>query len=121
MCCNLSSSQDSLNGSQFFLTKQLIFTYLFSVVTDGHISQKAKCYSLSITQVDYVLSKYKQERKCFVLCIQWSPRRADLGVGRGGRAHPFFFEIKYYFYRILRKTKSIYIAGKWASVPATPV
>ena len=48
--------------------------------------------------------------------------RVDLGVGRtrGGRAHPFSFEILYYFYRILRKTTSIYVAGKWASVPPTP-
>ena len=43
----------------------------------------------------------------------------DLGVGQEGRSHPFFFEILYYFYRILRKIKSIYIADKWASVPAT--
>ena len=26
--------------------------------------------------------------------------------------HPFFFKILYYFYRILRKKESIYIAGK---------
>ena len=39
-----------------FVTKRLIFTYLFSVVIDIHISQKAKYYSLSITQVDYFLS-----------------------------------------------------------------
>ena len=31
--------------------------------------------------------------------------RADLGLGRGSRGHPFFFEILYYFYRILRKNK----------------
>jgi len=43
--------------------------------------------------------------------------RADLGVGRGGHGHPFFIEISNYFYRILRKMKSIYIAGKWASDP----
>ena len=27
--------------------------------------------------------------------------------GRGGRGHPFFFEILYYCYRIVRKIKSI--------------
>ena len=33
-------------------------------------------------------------------------------MGRGGRDHPFFFEILYHSYRILRKKESIYIAGK---------
>ena len=33
-------------------------------------------------------------------------------MGRGGRGHLFFFEILYYFYRIFRKIKNIYIAGK---------
>ena len=42
--------------------------------------------------------------------------RVDLGVGRRVCGHPFF-EILNYFYRILRKMKSIYIAGKWASDP----
>ena len=37
--------------------------------------------------------------------------RVDLGVGRRGPGHPFFFEILWYFYRILRKIKSIYTAG----------
>ena len=31
--------------------------------------------------------------------------RADLRVGRGGRGYPFFFEIWYHFYRILRKNE----------------
>ena len=31
--------------------------------------------------------------------------RASLRVGRGGRGHPFFFEIWYNFYRILRKNE----------------
>ena len=31
--------------------------------------------------------------------------KADLGAGRGDRGHPFFFEILYYFYKILRKIK----------------
>ena len=44
----------------------------------------------------------------------------DLGVGRGGYGHPFLFEILYYLHRILKKIKSIYIAGKWASILATP-
>ena len=43
--------------------------------------------------------------------------RADLGVGRGGGGHPFSIDILYYFYIILRKMKSIYIAGKWVSDP----
>ena len=46
--------------------------------------------------------------------------RANLGVGRGGHGHPFFFEIMYYLHRILKKIRSIYIDGKWASVPVTP-
>ena len=50
----------------------------------------------------------------------WERSRADLGVGRGGHGHLFFFEIVFYFYRILRELKSISMAGKWASVPATP-
>ena len=41
----------------------------------------------------------------------------DLGVGREGLGHPFFFEILCYFYRILRKVKSIYIAGKCLGHP----
>ena len=43
--------------------------------------------------------------------------RPDLGVVQGGRGHPFLIDIWNYFYRILRKIKSIYIAGKWASDP----
>ena len=38
-------------------------------------------------------------------------------MGRGGLSHPFFFEILYYFYRILRKIKSIYIAGQVSRPP----
>ena len=41
----------------------------------------------------------------------------DLGVVRGGRDRHFFFEILYYFYRILRKIKSVYKAGKCPSHP----
>ena len=47
-------------------------------------------------------------------------RGAERPRGRGGRGHPFFFEILYYCYRIVRKIKSISLADKWASVPATP-
>ena len=47
--------------------------------------------------------------------------RADSVVGRGGHGHPFFIDILNYFYRILTKMKSIYIAGKWASVPAMKI
>ena len=36
---------------------------------------------------------------------------------RGGRGRHFFFEILNYFYRILRKIKSIYIAGKRSGHP----
>ena len=47
----------------------------------------------------------------------WATVRVHLGVGQRG---PFFLEIiLYYFYRILRTIKRFYIAGKWASVPAT--
>ena len=38
-------------------------------------------------------------------------------MGREGLGHPFFFEILCYFYRILRKVKSIYIAGKCLGHP----
>ena len=41
-----------------FVTKRVIFTYILSVVTDVHISQKTKCYSLAITQANKFLSKY---------------------------------------------------------------
>ena len=41
-------------------------------------------------------------------------------MGRGGYGHPFSFESLNYFYIILRKIKRIYIAGKWASILATP-
>ena len=67
---------------------------------------------------------YKKIDLFFMVFDEFYPRhtvsqtsRADLGVGRGGRGHPFFIDILYYFYRILRKIKSIYIAGKWASDP----
>ena len=40
--------------------------------------------------------------------------------GRRGRpTSPFSLKL-YIFYGILRKIKSIYIAGKWANVSATP-
>ena len=52
--------------------------------------------------------------------VAWERSWVDLGVGRGGRGHPFFLEIVFYFYRTLRKIKRISMAGKWASVPATP-
>ena len=38
-------------------------------------------------------------------------------MGRGSRGRHFFFEILYYFYRILRKIKSIYKAGKCPGHP----
>ena len=42
----------------------------------------------------------------------WDRSRVDLGVGRGGRGHPFFLEIVFYFYRIIRKIKSGWQVGK---------
>ena len=45
--------------------------------------------------------------------------RGDLGVGRGGPGHPFLFEILNFLIEFPEKI-SIYIAGKWTSVPATP-
>ena len=47
-----------------------------------------------------------------MLVCFWLPEHCDQG-------HPFFFEILNYFYRVLRKIKTIQIAGKWASVLAT--
>ena len=42
------------------------------------------------------------------------------GFRGAGQRGPFFLEIiLYYFYRILRTIKRFYIAGKWASIPAT--
>ena len=42
------------------------------------------------------------------------------GRGAEGPRPPFFFEILYYCYRIVRKIQSISTDDKWASVPATP-
>ena len=58
---------------------------------------------------------------CWLDRCQTDPR-VDLGVGRGprGARPPLFFFYFVLFYRILRKIKSIYIAGKQASVRATP-
>ena len=42
---------------------------------------------------------------------------ADLGAGRGDHGYPFFFEILYYFYKILRKIKSVYLAGTYRGHP----
>ena len=46
--------------------------------------------------------------------------RGDLGVGRGGPGYPLLFEILYFFFIEFPEKISIYIAGKWTSVPATP-
>ena len=60
LTCSIAGTAWIVNfvRSPHFVTKRLIFTYLFSVVKDIHISvsQKAKYYSLLITQVDYFLS-----------------------------------------------------------------
>lgn len=67
------------------------------------INTKNKC-TVTFNVNDIVSSS----RLCAVSSIEAS--RADLGVGRGGPGHPFFFF--YYSYRILRKKESIYKAGK---------
>ena len=46
-------------------------------------------------------------------------RKGRFRVGGESHGHHFFFEIFYYFLEFSEKIKSIYIAGKWASVPAT--
>ena len=44
---------------------------------------------------------------------------ADFGVGRGGRGHPFPFDILYYFSRIPSQKKKVFRI-ELLSVPATP-
>ena len=80
----------------------------------------------NITYVhDWMQTQTLQKKQIFFIAFDefypWhtvsQQSRVDEGVGRRVRGHPFFFEILNYFYRILRKMKSIYIAGKWASDP----
>ena len=83
-------------------------------------------YCLNFLPLQYCVTFFNSASLPYPFCFQSYfdfssiTSRADLGVGRRGRSHPFFSEILYYFYRILRKKKSIYIAGKWASIPVTP-
>ena len=82
-----------------------MFTYLFSVVTDVHISQKAKYYSPVNNSSGLFFCLNKQQCKCFVSCIQSLlivKGRFSGGSGdKEAATTPFFFEILYQFYRIL--------------------
>ena len=76
-----------------FVTKWVIFTYIFSVVTDVNISQKAKCYSLSITQVNNFFVQINNSVNAMYIHVIVLKSRVDLrGMGRGGHDHSFFFE-----------------------------
>ena len=67
--------------------------------------------------IEVSLALFKPRQLSFKQLLSRAAVKVDLGVGREGLGHPFFFEILCYFYRILRKVKSIYIAGKCLGHP----
>ena len=103
--------------------------------TEACFTRRQYLPSLSINKVaitknityvqDWMQTQTLQKKQIFFIVFDefypWhtvsQQSRVDLGVGRGVRGHAFFFEILNYFYKILRRMKSIYIAGKWASDP----